>query len=77
MNDIIKAKDKLAQYKWFCKNEWYNDKSSFIVVDKNGKGDFFTKSDVVKSLGKPDKILSSAPYLIYVYDKDISKMIVK
>ena len=74
---IIKAKDKLAQYKWFCKNEWYNDKSSFIVVDKNGKGDFFTKSDVVKSLGKPDKILSSAPYLIYVYDKDISKMIVK
>lgn len=74
---IRKEKNKLAQYKWFCKNEWYNDESSFIVVKKDGKGDFFTKSDVVKSFGKPAKILLSAPYLIYVYDKDISKMIVK
>lgn len=74
---IRKEKSKLAQYKWFCKNEWYNDESSFIVVKKDGKGDFFTKSDVVKSFGKPAKILLSAPYLIYVYDKDISKMIVK
>ena len=69
---LIKENNKLTQFKWFCKNHWFNEESHFVVVNKNDKGKFFTKSDVENYLGKPDKILLSDPYLIYVYDNNIS-----
>lgn len=74
---LIRTDNGLGQFKWFCKNDWYNDESHFIVVNKNGKGQFFTRDDVENHLGKPNTILLSDPYLIYVYEKDISNLIIK
>ena len=74
---LVRANNKLAQYKWFCKNDWFNTESHFVVVNANGKGQFFTKDEVEKAFGRPDGILSSEPYLIYIYGRDISKEIVK
>lgn len=74
---LIRDNNKLAQFKWFCKNGWFNEESHFVVVNANGKGQFFSKSEVEQALGRPDKVVSSAPYLIYVYGKDISKEIVR
>ena len=74
---LIRTNNKLAQFKWFCKNDWFNEESHFVVVNANGKGQFFSKNEVEQALGKPDKVISSAPYLIYVYGKDISKEIVR
>ncbi len=74
---LIRDNNKLAQFKWFCKNGWFNEESHFVVVNANGKGQFFSKNEVEQTLGKPDKVIMSAPYLIYVYWKDISKEIVR
>ena len=74
---LMRANNKLAQFKWFCKNDWFNEESHFVVVNANGKGQFFSKEEVEQALGRPDKVVSSASYLIYVYEKDISKEIVR
>ncbi len=74
---LMRANNKLAQYKWFCKNDWFNEESHFVVVNANRKGQFFSKEEVEQALGRPDKVISSTPYLIYVYGKDISKEIVR
>jgi hypothetical protein len=56
---------------WFCKKSWYTEHSNFVVV-RDGYGGINEKN-VTAAFGEPHKILSVANFIIYVYDKDISK----
>lgn len=78
---IYDGAKNLYQFKWFCKNSWYNpDYSNFVVIEDGDELDEvfkITKTAVQKSLGKPSKILTVDKYTIYVYNFDITDKILK
>lgn len=70
--------DMLSVHKWFCKNEWYDEKTNFVLIDnedgKGGEGDIFGISEkrVTAFFGVPQKSYVWDKYLILVYGYDIS-----
>ena len=66
--------DYLEMQNWFCKTEWYRESPhNFIVFD--GKGYLHVSEDVVLTLlGKPNRILETDEYRVYVYEGKHSSM---
>ena len=68
---VIASDERLSMYRWFCKNEWYNEPADFVVtVDDDSFG--VTQDNIVSALGEPEKILECGAYKILVYDEDLS-----
>ena len=65
----------LQQYKWFCKNEWYGEKSSFVVAAEDDSFGI-TPECVVGSLGEADRMLYFEDFTILIYERDISQDLV-
>ncbi|MDE7313437.1 MAG: hypothetical protein K2N87_17750 [Eubacterium sp.] len=71
--------DMLSIYRWFCKNEWYEESANFILINnedgKAGEEDLFGVSEkrVIEFFGVPRESYEMDKYLILVYDYDISK----
>jgi hypothetical protein len=58
---------------WFCKNSWYTEYANFVVI-RYGYGGI-NENNITVVLGEPYKRLFAADFVIYVYNRDISKEI--
>lgn len=78
---IYDGMEHIAQYSWFCKNDWYEPiYSNFVVIDKGESAyDVFgiTEESVKKCIGKPQQKLETDYYIVYVYNRDISNEIIQ
>ena len=63
------------QQNWFCKDLWYNEDTHFILFDLNGN-DCLDQDKVKKYFGLPNNIYEYNNYIIYVYDKNISPLVI-
>lgn len=77
---IYDGNTHLAQFLWFCKDDWYKPEFANFIVIENGdeNGDVFgiTEASVKKSVGIPKRVLTFENYKIYVYSQNISDRIV-
>jgi hypothetical protein len=58
---------------WFCKNSWYTEYANFVVIGYGYGG--INENNITVVLGEPYKRLFAAGFVIYVYNRDISKEI--
>lgn len=67
--------DAYEPYIWFCKDEWYEEESNFVVVRNPEHNENFrmTEESVVSYWGQYDKKLTFENYVILVFDHDISE----
>lgn len=69
----------MSEYMWFNKNSWYKEKANFVIIpDTSGLSKDIpifgiTGGNVETYFGKPENILETGEYQIYVYNKDLSK----
>lgn len=70
----------MSEYMWFNKNGWYKEEAHFVILHSDpdhsiGQKDYWgiIKENVENYFGKPDSILYTGEYEIYLYDKDLSQ----
>ena len=68
---VVWGGTSFKRYNWFCKSEWYEEPAEFVVIRKSGGEP--SAGNTVKAFGEPARRLEYGNYLIYVYDKDLSK----
>jgi len=56
---------------WFNKKSWYNEYANFVVISNGYNG--IDEKNITTVLGEPYKYLYLTKFIIYVYDRDISK----
>lgn len=78
---IFDGQENMAQFHWFCKDEWYYPEyANFVVIENTESPDdgFGIRTDTVKKcFGAPQQVLNFENYSIYVYNYNISDKIIK
>lgn len=64
------------QSDWFCKDDWYNENTNFILFDLSKNTDSFKEDEVKKYFGVPKAIYYKKNYVIFVYDKNLASFII-
>lgn len=75
IRSVLVTGEGYQPYIWFCKDEWYDEESNFVVVRNPEHNVNFGVSEesVVDYWGRYDKKLAFENYVILVYDHDISE----
>lgn len=68
---VCESSGRIDRFTWFCKNTWYKEPANFIVTDEDD-GYGVTFANVVRVMGKPQRIIAAGERQILVYDRDIS-----
>jgi len=58
-------------YYWFSKKSWYTEYANFVVI--SGGPDGISEGKIIAVFGEPDKRLYVTYFVIYVYNRNISK----
>lgn len=66
---------KVKAYKWFCKNDWYDEYADYIIVADDDY--YFTYEDVIDTFGKPESEFKAEKFNILYYGRDLSKELIK
>ncbi len=68
-----------SKYEWFAKDDWYTEEAHFIIYKKTEPEDeertFDYTKNVMLHFGEPDETYNVNSYIIWVYRKDISKVL--
>lgn len=73
----------LSKFEWFCKNEWYEENTNFVLINNeegtDGEDDIFgvSKKRATEFFGVPQESYVLDKYLILVYDYNISEKLCK
>ncbi len=70
---IRKADEKFYQYKWFCKNEWYEEPARFVVARSDINNYGITPETVIAYFGEPVRQKQYKDWYILIYDYDLSE----
>lgn len=70
----LNGKD-MGPHKWFCKNDWYNDEANFVII--NTFKDDLNEDIITNAFGMYNKKVEIKHFKILIYDKDLSKLLVK
>ncbi len=75
IRSVLVTGEGYQPYIWFCKDEWYEEESNFVVVRNPEHNSNFgvMEESVVDQWGRYDKKLTFENYAILVYDRDISE----
>lgn len=68
---IIENDQHYDRFNWFCKEEWYQGESHFIITSENDPRGI-TYENTLAIMGQPSEILEFDPYRILVYTEDLS-----
>jgi len=67
---VLSYGESVMPYKWFSKKNWYNEYANFIVISDGFHG--IDEKNTIAIFGNPQKRLSVANFIIFIYDRDIS-----
>ena len=67
----------IGRFDWFCKAQWYEQYANFVVME-NEQGATFNYANIREetiyaALGEPARRLEFENYIVYTYERDISK----
>ncbi|MCL2812460.1 MAG: hypothetical protein FWD25_11325 [Clostridia bacterium] len=62
-------------FRWFIKEGWYDQPANFVISDSRRFNFNVYEHEVARVFGEPAQRLTFVDYVIYVYDRDISKEI--
>lgn len=66
----------IVPYHELVKREWYEEKEKHFIITYTKDGSSFIKNETLfQIIGEPDETVDCEPYLIYYWEKDISKYI--
>lgn len=74
---ILADNNSIKPQYWRSKDDWYNASANFIVIN-NDTGENFgiTEENISSAIGNPTKKLEFENNVIYVYDYDVSKILI-
>jgi len=76
---ISLSEQSASWFYWYCNLDWYNEPANFVVIDEEGTGSGFgfSTDNAIACFGEPVEIIDVNRYEIYIYDYDLSEIIVK
>ena len=69
----VDERKALTAYKWFSKDEWFDEYADFVVVQSEDSRDYFQEQDVLNQFGEPLWRKEVGYYTVMYYGRDLSK----